>query len=217
MPSVTVRACAVAIMFIAALIQRPPLGNAQEPMPAVRGAQYCRWWQAKVGPAVKPKRANHVKQLPTAEAKGSVREWASAVYAEAYDPDQVAALTDEQVIAAIGCLFQLENDNRHTRFGGGPRVIEVSQLFGPAPVNLAALLYISYLFTRNLNLFTAVALRGPGAESDWSQGLYATSDEAISRAYASYHRWYEEVKRTGLARARDQNLNPLEGTGLSWY
>jgi hypothetical protein len=150
-------------------------------------------------------------------AADTLKSWASAAQDEVYDPDQVASLTDEQVIAAIGCLLQLENDSRTTVFGGGPRIIYVSQLFGPAPVKLAALLYISYLFTRNLNLFTAVALRGPGAESARSQWLYVTSDGAIAKAYESYRSWYEKVKRIGLARAREQKLDPLEGTGLYWY
>jgi hypothetical protein len=87
----------------------------------------------------------------------------------------------------------------------------------PAPINLAALYYISYLYTGNWKHGSAIALRGPEVESTDTPGLYATRQEAVHKAYASYRRWYEEVKRVGLPRAREKKLDPLEGTGLSWY
>lgn len=30
-------------------------------------------------------------------------------------------------------------------------------------------------------------------------------------------KWFEEVKKISLTRARAENLDPLEGTGLFWY
>jgi len=209
--------CSIALIFVATLIAGTDPICAQGSVPATGDPQFCGWWQAKVTGDLKPKRTHDTVPSSPDKAADALKTYESLLHAEVYDPDQVAALTDEQVIAAISCLLQLENDNRNTVFVGGPRIVYVSQMFGPAPVKLAALLYISYLFTRNLNLFTAVALRGPGAESNRSQWEYATSNEAIAKAYASYRNWYERVKNIGLARAREQKLDPLEGTGLRWY
>lgn len=222
-PQRRVRAAVVTAASICMLV--PGVAEAQSPMPAVGDTHFCGWWQAKVGPAaVKPKPEHQevsvmhrLMHRTKAETKQVEPVEAPVGVEGASDPDQVAALTDPQVMAAMGCLLQLENDGRATRFGGGARMVAVSQVFGPAPVKLAALLYTSYLFTRNLNAFGAVALRGPDAQDSRTKSVYVTSDEAIAKAYISYRHWYDDVRRMGLARAREENLDPLSRTGLYWY
>ncbi|MEK6371063.1 MAG: hypothetical protein AABO58_00015 [Acidobacteriota bacterium] len=39
----------------------------------------------------------------------------------------------------------------------------------------------------------------------------------ITEAYDAYERWFVQVKRHGIAAAREQGLAPLAGTGLHWY
>jgi hypothetical protein len=133
------------------------------------------------------------------------------------DPYGVSSLTEPEIVAAMGCLLSLEENTHGANFSGATWA-GVSQLFAfPTPINLAALYYISYLYTGNWKHGSAIALRGPGADSSDTHGFYVTRQEAVHKAYASYRRWYEEVKRVGLAGARERKLDPLEGTGTWWY
>jgi hypothetical protein len=127
-------------------------------------------------------------------------------------------LSDEVVLAAMSCFLSLENRTEYASVGG-PTWAGVSQFFvARVPVNLAALYYISYLYTGNWKHGNAIALRGEGADSyEGSLRLYVTRPDAVRKAYGSYRRWFEKVKQLGLAGAREQKLDPLEGTGLWWY
>ncbi len=117
----------------------------------------------------------------------------------------------------MGCLLSLEENTQGASFSGATWA-GVSELFAfPTPINLAVLYYISYLYTGNWKHGSAIALWGPGADSSDTHGFYVTRQEAVHKAYASYRWWYKEVKRVGLAGAREQKLDPLEGTGTSWY
>lgn len=201
----------IAILF--AVLSLPAIGQT-DAMPAVENAHFCAWWQARVGPPPKPQgKARTMTQEQRDAVKKEIKEMDETAFS---DPDGVADLSDDYVIAAIGCLLNLENDRRASRIGGVTR-LDVNQLFGEAPVRLAALYYISYLFTGNYKHAGAIALRGPGAESSESHWEYITSDDAIRKAYASYRRWLEKVKTVGLATARAHSMSPLEGTDLTWY
>jgi len=40
---------------------------------------------------------------------------------------------------------------------------------------------------------------------------------AVNAAYGAYAEWFKRVKSIGLAEARVEHLDPLAGTGVSWY
>jgi hypothetical protein len=181
----------------------------------------CDFWYAKVIPAVRVKQKTFkVKDMTPAqheafqkEIREALAEWDSL---EPSDPDNVTALSDEQEVAAIGCLLNLETDTRPSKLDN-PVWLGVSELFVDAPVNLAALYYISYLYTGNMKHSYAVALTGPDAMDKTVHWKYATTQRAIHIAYKAYRLWYAKVKEVGLVQARASKLSPLAGTGLAWY
>jgi hypothetical protein len=159
----------------------------------------CIRWKARIVGGVQAKKAPTPAGLPS----GS-------------DPDHVAGLSEQEASEAIGCLLNMEDDRRPSRFAAITQP-QISQLFAPPPANLAALYYVSYIFSGNWLHGGAIALRGPQTQESSARGEYVTRQEAISRAYEAYRRWFAEVKRVGLRKAREENLNPLSGTGLEWY
>jgi hypothetical protein len=138
----------------------------------------------------------------------------SAPYDQPSDPWGLASLTEAEKLDAIQCLLGEENDLRAGGFGGATRP-NVSQLFGPTQANLNALYFISYIYGGNFNHASANALEGNGANIGHWQ--YVTSDAAIHRAYQAYRIWFSKVRQMGLANAWRADLQPLDGTGLSWY
>jgi hypothetical protein len=44
-----------------------------------------------------------------------------------------------------------------------------------------------------------------------------TQPEAVRQAYQSYKKWFEQVKRLGLAKAREMKIEPLKDTKVHWY
>lgn len=116
--------------------------------------------------------------------------------------------TDQDVLQAIGCLLQLHGNKHPARFTGVTH-LDVSQILPQASVELAALYYISYLFTGNFKHADGIALV--------NRSRVINPDGAIDIAYHAYTVWFERVKSMGLLTARTLVLNPLQGTGLSWY
>jgi hypothetical protein len=90
-------------------------------------------------------------------------------------------------------------------------------MYSAPPVNLAALWTISYIYTGDFNHSLAVALVGDDAASSDSNGIYVTKQVAVHRAFRAYRVWFEMVKKTALSKALAGNVDPLQGTGLSWY
>src|SRR3990167_6218031 len=131
------------------------------------------------------------------------------------DPLGFASLSDSQTVDAIACLLDAEADSRPASISGsiGQRT---GQIFEPAPANLAALYYISYLFKRRYAHASGVGLRGEDAGHEVG-GQYVTRPEAIRRAYSSYRKWFARLKKIGLCKARATGLDPLEASGLWWY
>ena len=117
---------------------------------------------------------------------------------------------------AIECLLGEDNDLRPAAFGGSVR-LEVSQTFAIPTANLAALYAISYIYSGHYDHAAAVALRGDDASFTDSNGNYVTKASAIQKAYKAYRAWFVKVREMGLASAQKSGLQPLEGTGLSWY
>jgi hypothetical protein len=132
------------------------------------------------------------------------------------DPWGVASLSEAEKLQAIECFLTLENDLEPAAFGGAVR-LDVSQTFAPAHVNLAALYAISYVYSGHYDHAAAVALRGEGASTTDGSGNYVTKPAAVRKAYSSYRAWFAKVRPLGLARSQQQGLQPLEGSGLTWY
>ena len=105
-------------------------------------------------------------------------------------------------------MLRHRGDKRVAGFGGATR-FEVSQIFPPASVDLAALFYISYLFSGRWDHADGVAL--------WNAHGEINPPGSIEIAYKGYQKWYKRVRLVGVAAAREKHLNPLDGTDLSWY
>ena len=87
--------------------------------------------------------------------------------------------------------------------------MNVSQNFAPASIEVAALYYISFLYTQKWDHASAMALRDEHGDID--------KPEAVRRAFRSYRKWFDEVKRVGLFEAREMKLEPLKDTQVDWY
>ena len=111
-------------------------------------------------------------------------------------------------MAGIECLLKMEGNKNRARFSGAVKDY-VSQLFENTPADVAALFYISYLYHQKWDHADAVALRG----SDGS----VNTPKVVQDAYRSYKKWFAEVKRIGLSKAREMKLDPLKHTKVTWY
>ena len=118
-------------------------------------------------------------------------------------------LTDEEILEIIECLLN-QKGNKSLHIGVVLRD-NVSQTFGSSPVEVVALFYASYLFEGNKDFASAMVL------------LYDFDDQepnapkAVKIAHKSYRKWFEEVKKVGLKKAREMKLDPLKDTKVSWY
>ena len=137
--------------------------------------------------------------------------WASRV-----DPRVQSAMDDkinEQdpklIIQGIGCLLKMEGNRKPARFSGATR-LDTSQIFEPARVEVAALFYISYLYYQSRDSFAGgIALRGADGK--------ISSRQTTRKAYGYYRRWFNEVKKIGIEKARELEMPPLKGKDVSWY
>ncbi len=118
--------------------------------------------------------------------------------------------SDEEVILdAIECLLKMRGNKNPARFSGATH-LAVSSILPPATADVAALYYISYLYYQKWNHGNGVAIL------ELESGRL-NRPEAIERAFDSYERWFGEVKRIGLAKARQMKLDPLKNSGLVWF
>jgi|GEM_PF-2909596 len=115
----------------------------------------------------------------------------------------------DTIIFGIRCLLTLQGNKNPARFSGVTRT-DVSQTFDEATADVAALYYISYLYTGRFDHARAVALRDP-------QNGQFNSDRAIGLAFQAYKKWFGKVERIGLRRAREIALDPLKGAKTGWY
>ena len=120
------------------------------------------------------------------------------------------------VVAGIECLLKLEGRKKiGVRSGAKP---EISQRVPEASVEINALYTISELFYHNDDFADAIALVSVPIERHGEYHEYVfNSKKYIKRAFASYRRWFEKVKEIGLEEARKQKLDPLAGSGVTWY
>lgn len=121
--------------------------------------------------------------------------------------DMAELPSDDAAIAAIECLLKSRGNTEPARFSGAVDD-RVSQIFPDAPIELAALYFISFIYEKNWRHASAVAIDGP-------RGV--NTKATIAEAYDAYERWFVEVKRHGIAAAREHRRAPLDGTALHWY
>lgn len=117
-------------------------------------------------------------------------------------------LSDDVILVAIDCLLQLEGNKNKASFGGALRP-EVSSVPQFTPVEVSALYYASYLYYQKFDHADVVAL-------DDGSGEFSTQT-SITEAYRSYRKWFEEVKKIGLVKAREKKLDPLAHSKVRWY
>ncbi|QQS42264.1 MAG: hypothetical protein IPM63_04800 [Acidobacteriota bacterium] len=115
---------------------------------------------------------------------------------------------DEEILSGIECLLKLEDDTSEGAFWGATS-FEVSQILPKAGVNVCALYYISYLFEENWKHALGVVLIDRAGNKN--------EPSSVSKAFASYRKWFDRVKEIGLKKARERSLDPLENSGISWY
>jgi hypothetical protein len=120
-------------------------------------------------------------------------------------------------LKAIEELLKFEGDERLC-------VLEVSK-YNPRTSN--------YWFEKNkdyslqleaLYLINQIAMEEPFTYSpipalkDQTTGEKATlGGEIISRAFKSYKKWFEVVKKQGLQKTLSEHYQPLDNSGISWY
>jgi hypothetical protein len=141
---------------------------------------------------------------------GNCREWNAKVDPRVKGKIAVNAanLSEGELMTAIGCLLKNQGNREIARIGGATKDI-VSQMFPRATVELASLYCISYLFTGNYQHGEGVAL--------WNDHGVINPPGGIESAYKAYAAWFDRVKSMGIAEARKQRLDPLEGTNVRWY
>jgi hypothetical protein len=148
----------------------------------------------------------------------SCRRWRTQV-----DPGEkrisieIATLSDNEIEEAIKCLLTLQGQRARARVYGDTRP-NYNKADGykppqnPATIEIAALYYISYLFTNNWEHAASVVLVNDNGEIDEKTNTRAIVD----RAFKSYREWFQKVNEIGLKKARELKLNPLEGSGVRW-
>lgn len=125
---------------------------------------------------------------------------------EGFLPD--TTYTIDQVTTAIECLLGCKGNKNPAKISGVTHAY-VSEILPSATVELAALFYISYLYKANYTHADGIALKDKDGNIN--------PPGSLEKAYASYEKWFKEVKEVGLQKAREMELDPLEGSGLIWY
>lgn len=117
-------------------------------------------------------------------------------------------LTDAEIFTAIDCLLKLEGNKNKALFSGATG-LEASSVPQFTAAEVAALYYISFLYYEKFDHASVVALNDGSGEF--------STQTAITEAYQSYRKWFEEVKKIGIKKARKRKLDPLAYTKVRWY
>ena len=127
-----------------------------------------------------------------------------------YSGKKVNEKDPEQIIKGMECLLKLKGDKSPGSLSGATHN-GVSQLLPSAAVEVTALHYITYLFYGRYDYANGVALH----EED--KPLVLNSNKVVKKAYKSYKKWFKKVKKIGIKKAKELKLDPLEGSGITWY
>lgn len=127
-----------------------------------------------------------------------------------------STLTNAEIQEGIGCLLKLKGLTKKARFTGATRDNYYSSEQykppkHPATIEIAALYYISFLFYENWQHAGSVSLF-----DEESEKINSNTKKSVEKAYKSYQKWFETLKEIGLEKAREQKLDPLSGSGISW-
>ncbi|HEX8370289.1 MAG TPA: hypothetical protein VF604_17210 [Pyrinomonadaceae bacterium] len=147
------------------------------------------------------------------DAKAACYKWQTQVDPkfERVEIDE-SKLSDKEIQTGIGCLLKLKGNKRKAGFTGATRsniYASGRYEYKTATIEIAALYYISYMFHNNWEHAGSISLYDEEAEN-------GNSKKSIKRAYESYRKWYEKLLEIGLQKAREQKLDPLENSGVSW-
>lgn len=118
-------------------------------------------------------------------------------------------LTNEEVLEVMECLLN-QKGNKSPYWAVSLRN-DISQTFGPSPVEVVSLFYVSYLFQENKDFASAIVLLYDNNDEEFN------SRKAVKIAYNAYRKWFEKVKKIGLEEARRQELDPLADSNVRWY
>lgn len=154
---------------------------------SMRYFEKCKYWQAKVDPSILLSKDTEISSALTFEIS---EEEASSV------------------LEAAECLLKLKGKTSSSKFSATVGY-NLSTRFPPPTVEVAALYYISSLYYKNWRHAQAIILMDKAGRKN--------TKKSIKTAYKAYQTWFEKVKEIGLERAREQNLDPLDGTDLRWY
>lgn len=119
-------------------------------------------------------------------------------------------LSDQKVLEIMKCLLKNKGNKNKANTLTASRSSKNSQTFDSPTIEVASLFYISSLFYENEDFAMAIALENENDER-------LNSRKSIQIAYMAYRKWFEKVKTIGLEEARRQKLDPLDGSGVSWY
>src|SRR6266404_2893213 len=131
----------------------------------------------------------------------SCRDWNSQVDRTVeprarFDP---LTLPVDEKLAGVACLLSLEKNQHPARFGGATASY-VSQIYPEATTEVAALFYISYMFTEKWDHSLGIAVRGhKGRLND---------PKDISLAYKEYRKWFKRVAAVGWKKSQEQGIVP---------
>lgn len=118
-------------------------------------------------------------------------------------------INQKTFIKAVECLLKLKGNKSDSRFPYAGVSFSLSERIPSPTVEVSALYYISYLYYQNFHHSRAMLLID-------KEG-YRNKESSIETAYKSYADWFEKIKKIGLKKARKQKLDPLAGSGVSWY
>lgn len=167
----------------------------------------CRSWQAKVDPQIKVETKINSKN-ERAPSKQEVIDFMSDSVIDQTQYSAIKSFEDSEVLEAMECLLKLNGKTHNSTIVGATRA-DTSQIFGTSTVEIASLYYISYLFYQNWGHAGAAVLTNKDGNSN--------SQKTTAAAYNAYKIWIKNVKKIGLEEARKRKLDPLAGSGVSWY
>jgi hypothetical protein len=121
----------------------------------------------------------------------------------------VTKLSPNEKIHAINCLLTLEGKREPAKIGGVTRM-DVSQVLPKVSVEIASLFYISYIYYGRWDHCNGIALVDEHGKRN--------SEASVKEAFSSYKKWFKTVKRIGIEKAKEMNLDPMDScTGVAWY
>ena len=123
-------------------------------------------------------------------------------------PPNPITLSDTDALEAMNCLIKNRGNRTIAKIGGATN-LAVSQQLPEPTVELAALYYISYIFTKSYQHADGIAL--------WDDAGTINPPHSIESAYSAYITWLNEVRKVGVSKARRLRLDPLNRSGLAWY